>query len=238
MIVSTLIDSIDIVRCITLPSSVDRQRHIAEWLQNVSFHYAPAFDDEDAVGVDAWRRMRRHLDDTGEQRGPWLEVEPSPDGHRFRSAKTFAHQESLRLASLDVLQEFLDSDHETMLVLEDDAESDGRFMDADIDIPDFDILVIGGACRSPSNEMRLRRLLDMSARRFSVQRACSDDLNWFSQAYIVNRTGARELMNAWSEPCAIDWAWGSAFRRCRAYAVRPFGVRQSGADSTIVVDRG
>lgn len=137
----------------------------------------------------------------------------------------YAGHYSLLLTTIGILKEFLASDLDKMVLLEDDAYPRDDFLDAEVRIPDdADILVWGGAvhCNKDDNKAYIKE------RPFRFRTLRNSKRAWYTTCYEFNRNGAKALLDAFDSDIAAttDTGWLYAFRNCNAYGMKPQGIVQ------------
>ena len=140
----------------------------------------------------------------------------------------YAAHNSLTETVLGILNEFLDSDKQRLVVVEDDA-CPRDFLDVDLNIPDADILIWGGASRGVVSDAVAVR----DGKSFEFRKKTGKGTANYTTCWEVTRKGASALVRAYDRPAVtIDTAWRYAFDLVDAYALFPMGfVQRSGSSS-------
>lgn len=141
----------------------------------------------------------------------------------------YAAHNSLTDTVLNILDDFLGSDKQKLVVVEDDAYP-RDFLDIDLDIPDADIIVWGGASRGVVSDAVAVR----DGKSFEFKKKTGKGTANYTTCWEVTRRGAIALVRAYDRPAVtIDTAWRYAFDVVDSYALFPMGfVQRFGSSST------
>jgi hypothetical protein len=205
------------------------------------------FDDMFSAGVDAKIRLMesaKSYDEKGYFKCSEQYKEISAD--RFKKRKggsvhansvwtpeQYAAQESLSQTSRKILQAFLNTSLSSLMILEDDARA-RDFMNQELDIPDADILVWGGAVTSAQSDAdRFAK-----TKSFSFTKINGKHSSWYTTAYEVSRLGAAKLLEEYlARPAyTTDTVWRYAFDEVDTYRLSPMGFVQGA--SSYLADAG
>ena len=143
----------------------------------------------------------------------------------------YAAQESLYRTTINILLKIVDCDFDRAIIMEDDCYVRDGLLEADIEIPDADILVWGGAFANIMQDAK--KFAD--GKPYAFKRRTSKRRAWFAHCYEVTKAGARTMLDVFkSFPTGtVDTTWLYAFDMCKAYALEPTGIVQSGAASQL-----
>jgi hypothetical protein len=206
------------------------------------------FDDMFSAGVDAKMRLIESAE-SYDEKGYFKcsEQYKKISADRFKKRKggsvhansvwtpeQYAAQESLSQTSRKILQAFLNTSLNKLMILEDDARA-RDFMNQEIDIPDdADILVWGGAVTSAQSDAN--RFAKNTS--FWFSKIDGKHNAWYTTAYEVSRAGASKLLEEYNFRPAYttDTVWRYAFDEVDTYRLSPMGFVQGA--SSYLADAG
>lgn len=180
--------------------------------------------------------------DMPEDMDKWLE-QKGTRGHKGqgKGPQFYVAADSLRRTQLGVLNRFLESDNERIMLFEDDAYPRPDFLDTELDVPeDAHIIAWGGAIQSSSSDGRSYVAGDAYELYKIRTKLINKGLAMFCvHALEVDKLGAQWLVDCWSKASIIDQSWRKALlTNDGTYRVRPQGIVQVNNASTIETSIG
>lgn len=142
----------------------------------------------------------------------------------------YARAESLALTVKLILERFINSDLDRVMILEDDAHPRWSILDDIYDVPEADILIWGMYMHNTLQETK-----NFLHKKHAVWKKMSPGNGCFgSQAWELDRHGAEEFLKLYDEMSAIvvDVSRKFIFDKVTCYGLHPTGIIQRG-DSTI-----